>query len=488
VRRPLPRCFVRASGPGSWIFCLKSETGITLVEVLVSALIVALIGAAVGEALIGSTAASADQRHRSQAAEVAQQDQARLDGMASDQLDGLDQTRTVTLDGTVFTVVSTAQFLNSSGSTSCGNSGNGAAAYYKITSTVNWQANNRPPVVVESLITPAAGGTLLTQVDDQTGAGLSGATVTATGPDYESGVTQPGGCVVLPDLAAGSYTVTVSDLGYVDPNGNSADPTSPGPLSLASTVASTGVSTPNTSPVVIGQAGDINANFTTFANTGSGGLGTVTGQQADALSWYGSGTSETMSGYESGSLSSPGTLIPASGTIGLFPFYFTTGPSYTNNYTVWAGKCQQMEPPTANNVDKFSVSPASDQTLAVQEPALDVVVNYGGTRVAPNDVKLSFTSATGTSCNDSWYAPIAANAATNPNGSLASPGQPFATTATSGSTASASGLTGTYSVCADYNASGTYREATVANVQNNSFSGLNSVTVLITSSSTAGKC
>ncbi len=208
---------------------------------------------------------------------------------------------------------------------------------------------------------------------------------------------------------------------------------------------------------------------------------------ANALSWFGNGSSTTMSGYQTNTPSStPATLIPSSGTIALFPFMFT-GPSYVGNYQVWAGPCQQMQPPSAT--DKFNVAPGSNQTLTVKEPTLDVVVKNTGTRVAPSHVKLSFASTSGPACSSSWYAPIATDAATNANGSLASPGQPFATTATSGGTASASGYTGTYSVCADAPILGTTREATVTGVTNTTFSGsLTPVTINITRSSTAGSC
>jgi len=448
-----------------------------------TALLVALIAAASATALIATAVTSADQRHRTQAGEIAEQDQQRLRGFSAEQLNSLDQNRVVTLDGTAYQVNSTATLLNSSGTTSCGASGAGAAAYFQIVSTVNWNANlvpgsgadREPPVVAESDITPPAGGILLAQVEDQTEAGLPGVTVAASGPDYSSGVTDSNGCTELAALDAGSYTVTFTDPGYVDPNGD------PSPLTSSATVTATGTSRPTSNPVTMGLAGTINANF-----TATGSAGNLTGQEANALSWFGNGTSSRMSDYDTNTPSStPATLIPATGSVELFPFLFT-GPSYTGNYQVWAGPCQQMEPPAG--IDKITVSPGSSQTASVQEPALDVVVDDLGARIAPAKVSLSFQSTSGTTCDSTWYPPIVSNAASNANGSLASPGQPFATTATTGSTASASGYTGTYQVCADASILGITRKLTVSNITNANFTTPTVVTINLTTSAQLGSC
>lgn len=459
------------------------EQGFTVIEVLMAALLVAMIAAATATALVATAYTGADQRHRTQAGEVAEQDQQRLRGLSATQLNGLAQNRVVNLDGTAYQINSTATFLNSSGGVSCGSSGSGAAAYFKIVSTVNWTANqvaasgaNRePPVVAESVITPPVGGVLLAQVQDQTGAGLAGVNVAASGPDYAAGQTDSTGCTVLADLGAGAYSLTFTAPGYVDPDGN------PSPLTGSASVTATGTSRPTANPVTMGLAGTINANFTATGNAGD-----LTSQQANALSWFGNGTSSRMSEYATNTPGSiPAILIPATGSVQLFPFLFT-GPSYAGNYQVWAGPCQQMEPPAG--IDKITVSPGSTQTASVQEPALDVVVKNGATRIAPTSVSLGFQSTSGTSCNSTWYPPIASDAATNVNGSLASPGQPFATIATTGSSASASGYTGTYQVCASAPISGSTRRATVSNVTNANFSAPTVVTISLSSGSQHGSC
>jgi prepilin-type N-terminal cleavage/methylation domain-containing protein len=489
-----------------------SEQGFTIIEMLVSALLVAVIAAGLTLALIGSAHVTGLQRDESEADALAQQDQERLKGMSADQLSALgSSTRQVTLGttgatgtigapnsdggetGTTFNVISSAAFVNSSGSATCSASGTSSAAYYKATSNVWWGTpnasdtgplNSNDEVQAQSVITPPVGGVLVVQVDDQTGAGLSGAQVAASGSDYASGTTDSNGCVVLAGLEEGSYTVTYTDSGYISSTGKAS------PVTESATLTDTGSGTPSGgNPLYMGIAGMVNAQFTT-GESGSSCSGaspcTVSGQEADAFSWYGAGSSQSMSassGYDPST--TPVGTLPSSGYESLYPFEFT-GPSYTGNYQVWAGKCPQMEPPTGT--DDASVSPGSTQTLTISEPALDVVVTFGGGRVAPGHVKLTFTSSSGTSCTDSWYAAVASNAASAATGSLAYPGQPFASTATSGSTESASKSTGSYSVCADYTSGGETYEKTVSGVTNTSFASATTVTDAITTRSSQGSC
>ena len=464
----------RATRRGHLALHLREETGSTLIEILVAAILVALIAAAVAQALISNSRQSGAQHVRSVSDELAQQDQERLKGMSAQQLNGLDQTRTITLDGTTYTVESTAAFLNSSGGTSCGSSGSGAAAYYRIVSTVtNWAAggtSGRPAVVEESIITPPAGGTLLTQVVDQTGTALSGVSVSASGPDVVSGTTDANGCVTFAGLTSGSYTVNITNPGYVDTTGDTS------PITRSATVTSTGTSTPSGNPIKIGQAASFTANFTT-------GLSGATAE-ADSLGWFGAGSSDTMSSaLFSTALSSPATSATGSG---LFPFAFT-GPSYNGNYQIWPGRCVQQRPPTGS--DMFNISPGSSQTISVQEPPLGVTsVKYSGVAVKPAHIRIWFISTSGTSCLYGWSPTIAPGSTMPTNGWLANPGQPFATT---GTPASASGQTGYLWVCADYYTGSTYgwRNASVSPVANTSFTSLNVVPALsITSSSSSGLC
>ena len=146
----------------------RAEDGFTIIEVVMSSVIVVLIAAGVMSGIDAAGRTSADLRHRSQAQELAHQDQARMRGMSSQQISGLDENRDVVIDGTTFKVHSTGQFLShADGGTSCG--GN-SADYIKVVSTVDWPPlNKRKPVVVQSIVTPPIGGTMIVRVPDQTG-------------------------------------------------------------------------------------------------------------------------------------------------------------------------------------------------------------------------------------------------------------------------------------------------------------------------------
>jgi prepilin-type N-terminal cleavage/methylation domain-containing protein len=463
---------------------VRSNAGFTLIEVLVTALIVVLIASASAKALISTSHASSDQRLRSQADSVATQDLERLRGLSDDQLNGLNQgPRPVTINGTVFNVTSTATYLNTTGTSTCTST---AAAYYRVLSTVTWTENysNRTDTTVtqESVLARPVTGNMFVQTTDQTGQPLSGASVTATGPDTQSDTTNSAGCVLFAGLSPGSYVVTLADSGYVDPNGNASPP------NVTATVTASTPGSPSGNPFRLGQAGSLAATFTTVGSS-SGFNG-----EADAISWLGSGVSYTMSGgYRTATSSAPS---PTLSTASLFPFNESTTAtaSYTNNYSAWAGRCLQQEPPVG--VDTYTVMPGSTgQAANVLEPALYVgAINYENgsttTTVKPDHVKLTFASTAGTSCSYSWYPTLAPGTTMPLAGWLANPGQPFASTATTGTAASAasnstSPQAGQLTVCADYLG----YKSSVTTTNSNFTATANIVpTITITNGTSAGTC
>jgi type II secretory pathway pseudopilin PulG len=463
---------------------LRSNAGFTIIEVLVTALIVILIASASAKALISTSHASGDQRLRAQADAVANQDLERLRGLSDDQLNGLNQgPRTVTVNGTAFNVTSTANYLDTTGASTCTSS---AAAYYKISSTVTWSENysNRTDTTVtqESVLARPVTGDMYVQATDQTGAPLTGVSVAAVGPDTQNDTTNASGCVLFAGLSPGSYALTLADPGYVDPNGNASPPNVNATVTASTPVA------PSGNPFRLGRAGSLAATFTTIESS----LGYY--GEADAISWLGSGASYGMSGgYRTATSSAAsGTLSTAS----LFPFNLSTTatPSYTNNYSAWGGRCLQQEPPTG--VDTFTVNPgATGQAASVMEPGLLISgVNYKNgsttTAVKPAHVKLTFASTQGTACTDSWYPTLVAGTALPASGWLANPGQPFASTATTGTTASASSNSsspqaGQITVCADYNG---YKNSVITTNSNFTLSGTTAPTILITNGANPGAC
>jgi type II secretory pathway pseudopilin PulG len=448
---------------------LRSEGGFTLIEVLVTALIVILIASATARALISTSHASGDQRSRSQADAIASQDQDRLRGLSDNQLNGLNQTRSQTLNGAPFTVVSTATYLDTTGTNTCTTT---SVAYYKISSTVGWSEAFNPnapspstSVNVESILSRPVSGGLLMQVKDQTGTLLPGVSISAVGPDTQTGTTDNNGCVLFAGLTPGGYVATMTDQGYVDPNGDSS------PTATA-TVTGTGVQAPSSLPIYLGQAGTFTGAFTTST---AGALG-----EADGLSWLGSGT--TPSGMSGGFQTAPDTdpALPLTTvtTDPLFPFYRSVGTvGYGNNYVVWGGRCAGQQPPTGYT--SATVGPGlSVSTPTVQEPLLDLAsVKLSGSLVKPVHVKLSYSSG---GCTDSWPATVTPLTTMPTTGWLQNPGQPYA-------------AAGTLTVCADYKTgTSTYYKGTSAVTGNTSFAtpvASNSVpTITLTSTSSTNLC
>jgi Tfp pilus assembly protein PilV len=425
---------------------VASEGGFTLIEVLVSAVLVLLISAAVAQALVTSADFTGYTRNHAEANVVAQQDEERMKSMSDSQLTGLHQARTVTLNNTKYTVTSTATFLSATGGSSCTTK---SAAYFKLSSTVSWSGAvgaTGKSVTEESLITRSLAGSMVATVDDETGNPLANVNITATGQTtgYATGaLTDQSGCVAFSGLPTDGYTVGYTDLGYVDVNGNS---------SPTQTQAVNQTSTASVNAQVMGLAGSVTPTFATV-NSSHATL-TAAGYE---LSYFGSGNGNKMSTAKTvGLQTTPTTPLTAPS---LFPFW-SPSTTYTNNYQLWAGKCEQeqpLQPPTGTGT--ATVNPGASVVASaggppiVDMPAVDVAVKYnGGTPVLPTDVWMKFTSSTGTSCTDTWQ--NVPRAGTEIVGGITYgvyPG-PFASTASTGTAnASASGDKGTVQVCADLN-------------------------------------
>lgn len=455
-----------------------AQAGFSLIEVVVAALIVVLLGAATARALIVTTHVSGDERLRSQADTLATQDQERLRSLTDQQLSQLStgSSHTVTVGGTTFTITSTSTFVGAGGTSGCSSPG---ATYYRTVSTVSWNEvyTNRTGVNVseQSLLSRPVSGDMEATVQDQTTtAALPGVNAAASGPTAQTASTDVNGCVLFAGLLPGAYTVSFTDPGYVSPNGATTQ-------TGTATVSQTGIAQVSGAPFYFGLAGSVNATFAT-----PGGIA----GQADGLSWLGTGGSLSMTTPGTTSVS---TAAPTLSTGSLFPFDGST-TGYTNNYAIWAGQCLQQEPPTG--YDQFSVSPGSTGTSqTIQEPLLDVnsvlyQTRTGSTQVQPTAVVLYFASTQGTSCSDQWAASVASSL-NSTTGWLASPGQPFASTATSGSLASgASGTShaeaGTLTVCASYG--GYHGSVTATNSNMTAPNVVPAITINSTSNANLGAC
>jgi prepilin-type N-terminal cleavage/methylation domain-containing protein len=461
----------------------RAQHGFTLIEVLVSALLVLIISGGVATALVSATDFTGHERSTSQANAVAQQDQERLKSMTDSQLTSLHQTRTVTLNSTQFTVVSNASFLDANGNSSCTSK---SEAYFKLTSTVSSAATVGNPgqsVTAEAIITRPLAGSLVVPVQDQTSAPLQGATVSISGQNtgYDaSATTDQNGCVAFAGLPTDGYTITASDTGFVDPNG---DPTP----SETATVNQTNVTSAGT--MILGPAGAMKVGFVTqgtgvtydqLATPYQSGHGAA--PAGYEVSYYGSGNGSNMANnacllYPGSACSGTGspvsfTVTSAAGSLtptNLFPFYMGNTAQYTSNYQIWAGACEQeqpLQPPTVAGVptDFATITPGKGaKPPAVQavdatvfEPAIDVAVKNNGTLVLPAHVTVVFSglnsAGSATTCQDTWHQVQTVGQESVSGVTYAIYPAPFASQAAQGTaTASNTGDKGTIQVCVDYN-------------------------------------
>ena len=201
---------------------LASESGDTLIEVVISAALISLVVIAVLFGLDSTNRATANSRARSQADGLAQQDEERLRSEPIKKLTELERKENVTVGATTYTITTTAKYIADATSTASCTSSVPTADYLKTISTVTWPSMGPKGAVIETgVISPPADSALIVQVED-VGTPLAGAKVVAKGPAPSSSVheleTSLNGCAILA-LPPGEYTINVSKTGYVDPNG-----------------------------------------------------------------------------------------------------------------------------------------------------------------------------------------------------------------------------------------------------------------------------
>ena len=395
----------------------REESGVTLIEVLVAAVLVAMLAVGVLRGLDAANANSGNNKNRSVAADLATQDQERLRAYRAKELSNARETRTETVGGVPYTIVSRADWVSdSSGAASC--SGTSARAdYIRISSTVTWpEMYGAKPVAMNSLVAAPNGsfgdeGSLGVPVLDRTGAGVPAVTVEVSGPKNVGGTTNSAGCVFFGFLPQGDYDVTISKTGYVDPNGVSV------------VTRSVGVANEATQNLSVDY--DLAGRMTINVNTRRNGV-----TMASPTPYVSLGHSQ---------LASPNTRVFGNGTPassftapGLFPF--------TSPYSVYAGNCAGANPsnlpaPAAVPPGLVTVTPGASPSITIREPALRIRRFVSGssgtvTNLAQGSrVKLVAKSlgcggfATYTTDRDGWVTPLVLPA--TPLQTSTDPGVPY---------------------------------------------------------------
>jgi Tfp pilus assembly protein PilV len=390
----------------------------TIIEVLIASILVVAVSLGALGAIDAATRSTSEERHRAAADGLAQADQARMRSMRISDLANLNQTRQITEEGTVYTIVSQGSFVTDSTGTASCDDGTASADYIQVSSTVTWPSiGSRPPVVAHSVISPPNGsvaadrGALAIEVDDAQNVGIPNVPVSGTGAGSFSGTTGPTGCAIFGNLPAGNYTLSVSGItaGYVDHDGN---PPSSHPTSVIAQ---------STNAVVLQYAnpGSIPVNFTTKPTSS----GSLVASQTDSIMVFNTG----MTAAERfGTAGTPASTINATQ---LYPF---SSPD-----TVYAGLCE------GNNPNPDSVTPApvpqvigsrtvpagsAAAAVTIQLPALYITVRSGTSSFNQGSLVSGATvTVTDDNCPDVPTTGYERVFTTNSSGTLANPGLPYST-------------------------------------------------------------
>jgi hypothetical protein len=289
-------------------------------------------------------------------------------------LSNLNQTRTVTQDGTDYTVQSRADFVTDATGTASCEEGVASADYLKVTSTVTWPSiGTRPPVMAATIVAPPNGsvspssGGLAIAIEDSQNVGIPGIGVSGSGPGSFSGVTDETGCAMFGNLPAGDYSLTLSGIasGLVDRDGNP-----PQSQDISVVAEST-----NTVVLQYDDPGSIPVDFSTIPYGG----GSPVPSTNDSIVVFNSGMTVART------FGTVGTRTTAITAASLFPF--------TSPYSVYAGTCEGNAPIDDESaaIADVTLPPGGSVPATVQLPALHLVAYTGTTTGSPRAVNAVVT-------------------------------------------------------------------------------------------------
>jgi Tfp pilus assembly protein PilV len=358
-----------------------AEDGFGLIEVVISAVILLSVTLGTLSLLDTSAHSTVQSRARTVAADLAEQDQEQLRGMRVTDLSNFSRTRNVKVGGVTFKVDSATTWLSDAtgGDISC-TSGTGQADYVRITSTVTDPSGSSDiaPVKVVSLLAPPVGsagsiaGTLAVPLAKADGTPLVGIPVAISGPVNASASTNAAGCALFNYFPVGSYTVALSQPGYVNQLG-------------VQDVSYSGTINPGSLNVTSNQAYDkavsIPVSFQTQATSAGPKVPAAIAALSAANSGIGNATGSLVFGSTSTPVSPTTTSLTASS---LFPF--------TDGYTIFAGSCAANAPgrytATGGTATTVPVTPgmaAPAQTLFVPSVTVNSTTTMANVKLIPTD-------------------------------------------------------------------------------------------------------
>ena len=210
----------------------STDSGISIIEVLVAALIFMIISIGVTQATVTSVRLAGDQKHRVTALSLAASE---IDAVRS-VLDPFDvdtpAPRVVTIDGTDYTITRDTSWVSASGTDiPCGGAGTQNLQLKRVNVRVTWsgQLTSTQPVSSDTVLAPVGRindpslGTIMISAKKADGTGAANVTATvspvsggAVALDTQPPDTDTSGCTYALQVTPGTYTVALSEPNYID--------------------------------------------------------------------------------------------------------------------------------------------------------------------------------------------------------------------------------------------------------------------------------
>lgn len=210
----------------------RDESGMGIVEILVSLMIFAIVAIGMAYSLIAMTRLSGDAQARETASNLAAAEIDRVAAMPDAfNVHSMVTPKQVVIDGITFNVDLNVGWVSANGSTGKCGMGGGNLQYKRVNVTVTWDGMYlQNPVRADSALAPSTrindptAGTILVSVVNESGVGQSGIAVSAAKTSGGLGITDPipatdvDGCSYVLKAPPGTYNLTITKSGYIDTN------------------------------------------------------------------------------------------------------------------------------------------------------------------------------------------------------------------------------------------------------------------------------
>lgn len=214
---------------------MRSEAGISLIEVVVALFVFTIIATGVGYTMLAVFTSTADTKARVEASNLAAQE-IDLDRSIGNLFNLVDANKDVQVNGTglVYHINRATQWVSDPAITQNCGAGGGILKYKSVKVTVSWtSASSTHSVTTNTVIDPGTRindptlGTILVSVTTASGTGSAGVTVTAVPSRVANGAqpitttinpTDSQGCTYILQVTPGNYDITVSKTNFLDVN------------------------------------------------------------------------------------------------------------------------------------------------------------------------------------------------------------------------------------------------------------------------------